>query len=674
MKFGANDTTAINTIRFLAIDMVEKARSGHPGAPMGQAPMAHVLWTKFLRVDPKKPDWPNRDRFILSCGHASALLYSLMYLSGYEITLEDLKSFRQLGSKTAGHPERRLIKGIETTTGPLGQGFGNAVGLAIAREKLAAEFNKDSITIFDFRVWVIVSDGDLMEGISYEAASLAGHLRLGNLKVLYDANDITIDGKLSLAFSEDVEARFRAQGWEVLKVKDGNDLEEIYLSLQKAEQIKDKPTLIIIKTHIGYGSPNLQDSEKVHGAPMGREETILTKKRFRWPIDKEFFVPESAFRPYDQLREKGKRYRKEWENKLEIYKEKYPKEYKELLRRLQKKLPEGWKKELPVFGVDNSPVATRKVSGKTLQKLAANIPELIGGSADLSESNNTVIKSGGIFSADNRLGRNFHFGVREHAMGSILSGLALSGMYRPYGGTFLVFSDYMRPAIRMAALMNLPVIYIFTHDSIFVGEDGPTHQPEAHIPALRAIPNLTVIRPGCANETVVAWEEAIERKNPVAIILTRQPIDFVDIPIQKAREGMKKGGYSVSAPPNKVSPKIILVASGSELPLAYKTHLTLESQNIPNTLVSLPSWEILKEQEEEYVKNLFPPHIPKLAIEATVPFGWHDLLGPNTYVHGVEGFGYSGPWKKLAEYFGFTEKNITEKALQIINSLSSTDR
>jgi transketolase len=660
---GSNDVdqVAINTIRFLAVDMVEKAQSGHPGAPLGQAPLAYLLWTRHMRHNPDNPDWPNRDRFVLSCGHASALLYALLHLGGYGLPMEELQRFRQLGSKTPGHPEHELTRGVETTTGPLGQGLGNAVGMAIAQAKSAQRFNRDGFPLFDYRIWVIASDGDLMEGISHESASMAGHLRLSQLKVFYDDNEVSIDGSTSLAFSDDSAKRFEAYGWRVLRVKDGNDLGELEKAIAAAEAETERPTLVVVRTEIGYGSPNKGGTAEAHGAPLGGDEVVLTKKALGWPTEPTFLVPEEGRAPFEAARDRGRKQEEDWNGLLGRYREAHAEDAADLERRLAGKLPDGWADALPKFEPGGKPMATRAASGQVINAIAGKLPELIGGSADLAPSNNTLVKGESNFSGTDHGGRNFHFGVREHGMGSAMNGIALSRLWIPYGGTFLIFSDYMRPPVRLACLMGLQVIFIYTHDSIFLGEDGPTHQPISQLASLRSIPNITVIRPADACETAEAWRVAIEhRHGPTALALTRQNLPILEETAAKAREGLSRGGY-VLHDPAEGEPEIILIATGSEVHLALGAAKRL-ADKVKARVVSLPSWELFDRQPREYRDAVLPPQIRKrLAIEAATPFGWHKYVGTEGEIHAIERFGASAPAKDLEREFGFTVDAVVER-------------
>jgi len=660
------DLLCINTLRCLAVDAVQKANSGHPGMPMGAAPMAYVLWTRFLKYHPHKSDWPNRDRFVLSAGHGCMLLYSLLHLTGYALSLDDLKQFRQWGSKTPGHPERDLPSGIETTTGPLGQGFSTGVGMAIAQKYLAAHFNRPGHELVDYRIYGIVSDGDLMEGVASETASLAGHLGLDNLVYLYDDNHISIEGSTDLAFTEDVRRRFEAYGWFVQEVGEGNDLVAIEQALGAAQAETGRPSLIKVRTHIAYGSPNKQDNAEAHGAPLGEEEVKLTKQNLGWPVEPKFHIPAEALAHFRKAIERGGRAEAEWQERLVAYREAFPALAAEGDRYVRGELPEGWAAKIPTFKPAEGPMATRQASGKVLNAIAPALPLLLGGSADLAPSNNTYLKGLGDFSKGNFGGRNFHFGVREHGMAAILNGMALGGLL-PYGGTFMVFSDYARPAIRLAAIMGVHSIFVFTHDSIFLGEDGPTHQPVEHLPALRAIPNLCVIRPADANETAVAWRVAIERRDgPVALALTRQGLPVIDRSTYASAEGLTRGGYILADAPGK-APEIVLIASGSEVPVALETYEKLTTEGIATRVVSLPSWDLFEKQPQEYRDEVLPPTVTaRLAIEAVVPLGWERYVGTRGAVIAMNRFGASAPYKVLAEKFGFTAANALQRAKELL--------
>jgi len=654
------DDLCINTIRTLAMDAVERAKSGHPGMPMGAAPMAYVLWTRFLRHNPSDPAWPNRDRFVLSAGHGSMLLYALLHLTGYDLSLDELRNFRQWESKTPGHPEHGLTPGVEATSGPLGQGFGNGVGMAIAERFLAAHFNRPGHTIVDHFTYSIVSDGDLMEGVASEAASLAGHLKLGKLIYLYDDNHITIDGDTGLAFSENVSERFAAYGWQVQEV-DGNDLRALTNALSAARAEINRPSLLRVRTHIGFGSPNKQDTADAHGSPLGKAEVALTKKALGWPAEPEFYVPPDALYVFREAVERGQAQQAQWQARLDAYQAAFPELAAEWQRALERELPPGWADSLPQFPPSGGQLATRTASGKVLNAIAPVLPNLLGGSADLSGSNETVLKNQEAFHR-NPSGRNFHFGIREHAMGAVLNGMALHRGVRPFGGTFLVFADYMRPAIRLAALSRLPVIYVFTHDSIGVGEDGPTHQPVEHLASLRAIPNLTVIRPADAAETAVAWRVALERAGPVALVFTRQKVPVLDRSRLAPADLAAKGAY-ILAEAEKTPLRVILLATGSEVHPALQARMLLEAKGIGTRVLSMPSWELFAEQPKSYREELLPAWIPaRLAVEAASPFGWREFVGDRGDILGMERFGASAPGGVLFQKFGFTAENIAARA------------
>jgi transketolase len=660
------DALSIGALRFLAVDMVEAAKSGHPGAPLGQAPLAHRLWTRHLRFDPADPAWPDRDRFVLSCGHASALLYALLHLAGYELPIEELRRFRQLGSKTPGHPEHGHTPGVETTTGPLGQGFANAVGMAMAARSLAARFDRPGFELFRHRVWVIASDGDLMEGVASEAASLAGHHRLGNLKVFWDDNRISIDGSTDLAFSEDVAARFEAYGWRTLRVEDGNDLAALDAALDAAASESGRPVLVVVRTHIGFGSPK-QDSADVHGAPLGAEAARATKRALGWPEEPAFLVPDGAREPYRAAAGRGAAERAAWRERLASYRRDHPETALELERRLAGALPEGWRAALPAFAPADGALATRAASGKVLNAIAPALPELVGGSADLSESNNTHLKGERPFTADHPAGRYLHFGVREHAMGAIANGLALSGAIRPFVGTFLIFSDYMRPAIRLAALMGLPVVYVFTHDSIFLGEDGPTHQPVSQLASLRAIPGLVTLRPADACETAAAWALGVERRTgPTALALTRQKLPTLAETAERAAAGVPLGGY-VLWESGGGEPELILMGSGSEVPLALEAGRRIAADGVGVRVVSMPSFELFAAAAEAHRAAVLPAGCAaRLAVEAASPFGWHRWVGERGEIVALEGFGASAPAEELAQHFGFTVEALVVRARRLL--------
>ena len=656
------DHLSIASIRTLAIDTIEKAKSGHPGMPMGAAPMAYTLWTDFMNHNPENPNWFNRDRFVLSAGHGSALLYSLLHLSGYDLTLDDLKQFRQWGSRTPGHPEYKHTAGVDATTGPLGQGIAMAVGMALAERHLAAVYNKDNYNIVDHYTYSICGDGDLMEGISGEAASLAGHLKLGRLVVLYDSNDISLDGDLDKSFSESVEQRFKAYGWQYIRVEDGNDTDSISKALEEAKNDESKPTLIEVKTVIGFGSPNKAGKSASHGSPLGADELKLTKEAYKWTFEEDFYVPDEV---YGHFKEKvainGEKKEQAWNELFSAYEKDYPELAKQLKTSLSDTLIEGWDKDIPVYEEGTS-LASRASSGEVINGIAKNLPYLIGGSADLAGSNNTMIKGEGDFTPDNQGGRNIWFGVREFAMGAALNGIALHGGLKIFGGTFFVFSDYLRPAIRLAALMGLPVTYVFTHDSIAVGEDGPTHEPVEQLASLRAMPNLSVVRPADGNEAAAAWKIALESTNkPTALVLTRQNLPTISTTKEKAYEGVSKGGYIISAA-KKENPDAILIATGSEVHLAVKAQEALEKEGIDASVVSIPVWDRFDKQSEEYKQSVLPKSVKKrLGIEMGSSFGWHKYVGDEGDVLSIDTFGASAPGGKIIEEYGFTVSNVVKR-------------
>ncbi len=657
---------AINTLRFLAADAVQQARSGHPGLPMGAAAMAFTLWTRHLRHNPRNPKWMGRDRFILSAGHGSMLLYALLHLTGYDLPLEELKNFRQWGSKTPGHPEYGLTPGVETTTGPLGQGFANGVGMAIAATHLAATYSPD---LFDNYIYAIVSDGDLMEGVASEAASLAGHLRLGRLIYLYDDNRISIDGPTDLAFTEDRLQRFEAYGWHVQMVEDGNDVEAIDQAITRAKA-DPRPSLIACRTIIGYGAPNKQGTAKVHGEPLGEEELNAAKDHLGWPREPRFYIPDDVLAFFRQAIQRGQELEAEWNQRLQAYQRAHPEKGAELIRRLEGRLPEGWETHLPTFPPDPKGMATRAALGKVLNALAPLLPELMGGSADLTPSNNTKPDGIAPFQRDTPHGRYLHFGVREHAMGAILNGMALFGGIIPYGGTFLVFSDYCRPAIRVAALSHIPSIFVFTHDSIGLGEDGPTHQPVEHLAALRAIPNLIVIRPADANETAQAWKVALEnRHGPTALALTRQAVPV----LEGTQAGLlHRGAYILANWGSTPIPDLILLASGSEVALALEAAKRLAQEGVAVRVVSFPSWELFEQQDQTYRASVLPEQVKaRLAIEAGRGMGWERYVGDSGSILSVERFGASAPYTVLYERFGLTVEAILARARSLLTKRST---
>ena len=660
---------AINTIRFLSADAVQKANSGHPGLPMGDAALAYTLWTRHLRFNPRNPHWPGRDRFVLSGGHGSMLLYSLLHLTGFDLPLSELKNFRQWGSRTPGHPEYGVTAGVEATTGPLGQGFANGVGMAIARAHLAALFNRPGHAVIDHYVYGFVTDGDLMEGVASEAASLAGHLRLGSLIYLYDDNRISIDGSTDLAFTENRAARFRAYGWQVLRVADGNDVQAVdaAITLAKADP---RPSLIVCRTHIGFGLPTRQDTAKAHGEPPGEQELKGAKERLGWPVEPSFLIPDDVLAHFRQAVPRGEQLEEAWRLRLCAYLAEYPELDTELERRLSNELPAEWDAALPSFPADAKGMATRAASGKVLNALAARLPELIGGSADLAPSNNTWIQDSPAFAKKTPEGRNFHFGVREHGMAAVVNGMALHGGVIPYGGTFLVFSDYMRGAMRVAALSHYPSIYVFTHDSIGLGEDGPTHQPVEHLAALRAIPNLVVIRPADANEAVEAWRQAVRRRHgPTALLFTRQAVPTLDRAVYGAADGLQRGAY-VLADIGDGEPELILMASGSEVSLIVEAGTSLAVEGVNVRLVSFPSWELFEAQGLAYQQQVLLPKVKaRLAVEAGVAQGWERWVGQYGKVMAMDRYGASAPAKVLFEKFGFTVPAVVEQARQLLQEI-----
>ena len=662
------DIRCINTIRALSMDAVQKANSGHPGAPMGLAPAAYVLWTRVFKHNPKNPGWLDRDRFVLSGGHASMLLYSLLYLSGYDVSLDDIKSFRQLDSNTPGHPEFGITSGVETTTGPLGQGFANAVGMAIAEQHLAARFNRDPLNLVDHYTYMMCGDGDLMEGIASEAASLAGHLGLAKLICIYDDNKISIEGSTDIAFTENVGQRFQAYGWHVLRVEDGNDLEAIYDALMDARSNTQQPSLIMLRTEIAYGSPNKQGSADAHGAPLGEAEVRLAKERLGFPQDEQFYVPADVLECCRNCITVGEVAEDSWQALYTAYAKTHPKLADDWVNAMSGFLPTGWDEDIPVFSAEDSPMATRAASGQVLNAIAERLPTLMGGSADLAPSNKTFINHEKEFQKDLRLARNIRFGVREHAMGGIMNGMFLHNGLRPYGGTFLVFADYMRPAIRLAALMKLPIIYVFTHDSVAVGEDGPTHQPIEHLASLRAIPRLTVIRPADANETAEAWRQAVQSINtPVALILSRQKLPVIDRQRFASAENLAKGAYILSD--SDAPPDLILLATGSEIHVALAAQQELKDHQIHARVINMPSWELFEKTPQSYQNEVLPSNVTRrIAIEAGSPMGWDRYVGPQGRVVGIERFGTSAPGATVLASYGFTAANVVNQAKDMMTT------
>ena len=658
------DDLCINTIRALSMDAVQKANSGHPGAPMGLAPAAYVLWTRVMKHNPENPGWLDRDRFVLSAGHASMLLYSLLHLSGYAVTLDDIKNFRQWNSKTPGHPEFGHTPGVETTTGPLGQGFANAVGMAMAERHLAARFNSAGHEIVDHYTYMICGDGDMMEGISSEAASLAGHLGLGKLICIYDDNNISIEGSTEITFTEDVALRFKAYHWHILNVDDGNDIDAIYNAIQAAKAQTGRPSLIVLRTQIAYGSPNKQDTADAHGAPLGEEEVRLTKKSLGLSEDALFNIPDAVRHHFTQCVEAGREAEAGWQEKFQAYNKKYPDMANKWVDAMSGFLTTGWDEDIPEFSVSDGPIATRAASGKVLNAIASRLPTLIGGSADLAPSNKTFLDTSHEFQKDAYDGRNIRFGVREHAMGGIMSGMFLHNGLRPYGGTFLVFADYLRPALRVAAIMNIPVIYVFTHDSIAVGEDGPTHQPVEHLASLRAIPGLTVIRPADASETAQAWRQAIKTTTgPISLILSRQKLPVLTS--NAIKDGLTKGAYVLADCDGK--PDIILIGTGSEVHIILEAKERLLEEGVAARVVSMPSWELFEKTSQDYKDRVLLPDVQtRLAVEAGSPMGWCRYVGSSGAVIGINGFGASAPGGIVMEKYGFTPHHVVQKALELI--------
>lgn len=674
------DQTCINTLRFLSVDMIQKANSGHPGLPLGAAPMAWVLWDRFLKHNPTNPHWVDRDRFVLSAGHGSALLYSLLHLTGYDLSLDDIKQFRQWGSKTPGHPERGDVPGVEVTTGPLGQGMGNAVGMAIAEAQLAARYNRDGHTVVDHRTWALVSDGDLMEGVTAEAASLAGHLQLGKLTCLYDDNYVTLAAGTDITFSEDRAARFVSYGWHVQTVTDGNDVDSIDEAIRKAQAVTNKPSMVLVRTHIGYGSPE-QDSHEAHGSPLGEGDVATTKRNLDWPEQPLFLVPDEAREQGKNILERGQQAEKDWQARHDAWAKAFPDSAAEFDHSMAGELPTGWDADIPEFPADAKGMASRAAGGKIINAIAPKLPALSGGSADLDPSTKTFMKGLGNFepgpepdeqsSADevwSYAGRNIHFGVREHAMGAVANGMAAHGGFIPYTATFMVFSDYMRPPMRLAAIMGLHAIHVFTHDSIAVGEDGPTHEPVEQLAGLRSVPHLNVIRPGDANETAQAWRVALETTDrPTSLILSRQNLPTLDRSKYASAEGVRKGGYILKeAQGGKAA--VILIATGSELSLAAEAADQLEADGVPTQVVSLPSWELFDAQPQAWRDKVLPPSIKKrLAIEAGASQGWHRYVGDGGDMLTIDRFGASAPGSLVLEKYGFTVENVVAMALALLD-------
>jgi transketolase len=667
----ALDELCVNTLRFLAVDMVQKANSGHPGLPMGSASMAYALWDRSLKFNPRDPDWPDRDRFVLSAGHGCALLYALLHVTGFDLPLEELKRFRQWGSRTPGHPEYGKTPGVEATTGPLGQGLANGVGMAIAEVALAARFNRPGHQIVDHYTYVLVSDGDLEEGISSEAGSIAGHQHLGKLIVLYADNHITIEGSTELTFTEDRMARFASFGWHVQRVERSNDVEAVALALENARQERDRPSLIAVRTHIGFGSPHKHDTAAAHGEALGVDEVRLTKEGMDWPVSPSFHIPEEALEHFWRAVALGNSVQTEWESRLKAYAQQYPDLEAEFQRVINRQLPKDWDADLPTFRAADGPMATRVASGKAIEALGSHLPEMMGGSADLAPSTHTNINGAGNFEPENWAGRNMHFGIRENAMGAILNGMALHRGLIPYGGTFFVFTDYMRPPMRLAAMDALPVIYVFTHDSIGMGEDGPTHQPIEQLVGLRSIPGMMVLRPADANETVAAWRLAIGRKKgPVALVLTRQDLPVLDLNSYPAiPTGVPLGGYILANSTAGDRPEIILIATGSEVHLALEGRDRLATEGVQARVVSMPSTNIFASQPDDYREKVLPTGLPLLVIEAGSSLGWRSYVGPQNAVIGIDTFGASAPGPVVMEHYGFTVENVCRQAHHVLDQL-----
>ncbi|MEO8192346.1 MAG: transketolase [Gemmatimonadales bacterium] len=660
------DQLCIDAIRVLSMDAVQKADSGHPGTPMALAPLAYVLWTRHLRYNPKNPAWIDRDRFVLSAGHASMLLYSVLYLTGYDLTLDDIKQFRQWESRTPGHPEYGYTPGVETTTGPLGQGVGNSVGMAVAEAQLAGLFNRPGHEIIDHHTYFIASDGDMMEGISHEACSFAGHLKLGKIIGFYDDNHITIEGNTELTFSDDTGKRFEAYGWHVQRVGDANDLDALDEAIVAAKDVRDRPSLIIVRSHIGFGSPNKHDTAEAHGSPLGEDEIRLTKENLGYPSLEPFYVDPDALAHWRKMTDRGLLLESEWQERYDAYRAVHSSDAAELDRRLKGELLKGWEDLIPSFTADNGNVASRAASGVVLNAIAPKVPELVGGSADLASSTNTIVKGAPSFAPDDHTGRNFHFGIREHGMGSIMNGMSVHGGFIPYGATFLIFSDYMRPSVRLAALMDRHVIYVYTHDSIGLGEDGPTHQPIEQLSTLRAIPRFTLIRPADASETAEAWRAALKHDGPVALVLTRQKLGFIDRTRYASASGVAKGAYVLADSPGG-PPEVVLMSSGSEVALVLEAQQKLEADGIRARAVSMASMELFDAQTPEYRDSVLPVGIKRISIEAAHPMSWHRWVGSDGVALGLRRFGASAPYKDIYEHLGLTVAKLVETAKQLIS-------
>ncbi|WP_084414076.1 transketolase [Salibacterium aidingense] len=666
--FTEEDKLAVQTIRTLAMDAVENAQSGHPGMPMGAAPMAYTLWSRFFKTNPDDPEWIDRDRFVLSAGHGSMLLYSLLHLSGYDVSLEDIKQFRSWGSKTPGHPESADTPGVDATTGPLGQGVAMAVGMAMAERKLASIYNEKDDELIDHYTYAICGDGDLMEGVSAEAASLAGHLQLNKMILLYDSNDISLDGELNRSFSENPAKRFEAYGWHVQYIEDGEDMEAVEKAIKEAQSVTDKPSFIEVKTVIGFGAPNKSGSAAAHGAALGEEEVKLAKEAYGWPFEEPFFVPDQVYSRFqDMIARPGKEQHEKWQSRLREYEEKYPGKGAQFKQALRGELPEDWDASLPVYHEEDKPKATRATSGEMIQEIARSVPEFFGGSADLGGSNKTHINDTNDFGPPDYDGKNVWFGVREFAMAAALNGIALHGGLKAFAGTFFVFSDYLRPAIRMASIMELPVNYVFTHDSIAVGEDGPTHEPIEQLPSMRAIPGISVIRPADGNETRAAWKQAMQAKDhPTALVLTRQNLPVLPATAERADEGVSKGAYVIREG-FKTEVEALLLASGSEVSLAIDAQKLLEQDDISVRVVSMPSWDLFEQQDKSYRQQVIPPHIKaRLAVEMASPFGWERYTGDEGDTFAIETFGASAAGPEVVKQYGFTPENVAAKLKELL--------
>ncbi|MEO8575353.1 MAG: transketolase [Gemmatimonadales bacterium] len=659
------DDLSINAIRVLAMDAVQKADSGHPGTAMALAPLAYVLWTRHIRYNPRNPDWIDRDRFVLSAGHASMLLYSVLYLTGYDLTLDDIKQFRQWESRTPGHPEYGHTAGVETTTGPLGQGVGNSVGMAIAEAQLAATFNRPGQEIIDHHTYFIASDGDMMEGISHEASSYAGHLKLGKIVGFYDDNHITIEGDTDLTFSDDTAKRFEAYGWHVQRVEDANNLDLLDKAIIAAKKVLDRPSLIIVRSHIGFGSPNKHDTAEAHGSPLGADEIKLTKEALGYPSQEPFYVVPEALANWRKAGERGAPLEADWQKRYDAWKSANADAAKELERRLSGKLADGWEELIPTFTAENGSVASRAASGIVLNAIAPKVPELVGGSADLASSTNTIVKGAPSITPENYAGRNFHFGIREHSMGSVMNGMSVHGGFIPYGATFLIFSDYMRPAVRLASVMHRHVIYVYTHDSIGLGEDGPTHQPIEQLSTLRAIPGFTLIRPADASETAEAWRTALKHNGPVALVLTRQKLGFIDRTKYGAAAGLAKGAYVLADSPGG-DPQVVLISTGSEVGLIVEAQQKLAADGIRARAVSMPSHELFASQDAAYRESVLPASVKRIAVEAAHPMSWYRWVGDDGVIIGIDRFGASAPYKEIYEHLGLTVVKIVEAAKRLV--------